>query len=182
MRRRKGQKIFGVKNIFYWRRRKPEGGKGKNIQRKILCWPRKEDVKKEKCHYGCDNDLLISKLRKTLQNQQKLPFANKLKLTETSLTTFELEIVTSVKFLKHKLLIHLVSKRPGNDWIHPFKNVFQSFDFDITLFHTLYLSFFLHGQNFWKIKFTPKFTQQIADLHSKLPIYTVSCQFFALNL
>ena len=137
MRRRKGQKIFGVKNIFYWRRRKPEGGKGKNIQRKILCWPRKEDVKKEKCHYGCDNDLLISKLRKTLQNQQKLPFANKLKLTETSLTTFELEIVTSVKFLKHKLLIHLVSKRPGNDWIHPFKNVFQSFDFDITLFLNL---------------------------------------------
>ena len=26
-------------------------------------------------------------------------------------------------------------------------------------FHTSYLSFFLHGQNFWKIKFTPKFTQ-----------------------
>ena len=25
--------------------------------------------------------------------------------------------------------------------------------------HTSYLSFFLHGQNFWKIKFTPKFTQ-----------------------
>ena len=22
--------------------------------------------------------------------------------------------------------------------------------------HTLYLSFFLHGQNFWRIKFTPK--------------------------
>ena len=25
--------------------------------------------------------------------------------------------------------------------------------------HTSYLSFFLHGQNFWRIKFTPKFTQ-----------------------
>ena len=25
--------------------------------------------------------------------------------------------------------------------------------------HTSYLSFFLHGQNFWKIKFTLKFTQ-----------------------
>ena len=25
--------------------------------------------------------------------------------------------------------------------------------------HTSYLSFFLHGQNFWKIKFTPKFPQ-----------------------
>ena len=32
--------------------------------------------------------------------------------------------------------------------------------------HTLYLSFFLHRQNFWKIKFTPK-----------LPIITVNCQF-----
>ena len=25
--------------------------------------------------------------------------------------------------------------------------------------HTSYLSFFLHMQNFWRIKFTPKFTQ-----------------------
>ena len=25
--------------------------------------------------------------------------------------------------------------------------------------HTSYLSFFLHRQNFWRIKFTPKFTQ-----------------------
>ena len=25
-----------------------------------------------------------------------------------------------------------------------------------TFYHTLYLSFFLHGQNFWRIKFTPK--------------------------
>ena len=33
--------------------------------------------------------------------------------------------------------------------------------------HTLYLSFFLHRQNFWKIKFT-------RNLHSKLPIYTVN--------
>ena len=31
--------------------------------------------------------------------------------------------------------------------------------------HTLYLSFFLHGQNFWRIKFTPK-----------------NANFFALNL
>ena len=36
---------------------------------------------------------------------------------------------------------------------------------------------FLHRQNFCKIKFTPKFTQLIANLHSKLPIYTVNCQF-----
>ena len=27
------------------------------------------------------------------------------------------------------------------------------------LVHTSYLSFFLHRQNFWRIKFTPKFTQ-----------------------
>ena len=48
--------------------------------------------------------------------------------------------------------------------------------------HTSYLSFFLHMQNFWRRKFKPKFTQKIANLHSKLPIYTVNCQFFALNL
>merc|ERR1711949_97948 len=39
--------------------------------------------------------------------------------------------------------------------------------------HTSYLSFFLHRQNFWKLKFTPKFTQYFANLHSKLPIFCV---------
>ena len=29
---------------------------------------------------------------------------------------------------------------------------------------------FLHSQIFWRIKFTPNFTQSIANLHSKLPI------------
>ena len=29
----------------------------------------------------------------------------------------------------------------------------------IYIVHTSNLSFFVHGQNFWKIKFTPKFTQ-----------------------
>ena len=48
--------------------------------------------------------------------------------------------------------------------------------------HTCNLSFFLHGQNFWKIKCTLKFTHYIANLNSELPIYTVNCQFFALNL
>ena len=41
--------------------------------------------------------------------------------------------------------------------------------------HTLYLSFFLHGQNFWRIKFTLKratFSRKICR----------KCQFFALNL
>ena len=33
--------------------------------------------------------------------------------------------------------------------------------------------FFWHKQNFWKIEFTPKFTQYIANLHSKLPIFCV---------
>ena len=35
---------------------------------------------------------------------------------------------------------------------------------------------FLHGQNFWKIKFTLKFTQKIANLHSKLPIFRVKSE------
>ena len=48
--------------------------------------------------------------------------------------------------------------------------------------HTWYLSLFFTQAKFWRIKFTPKFTQKIANLHSKLPIYTVNCQFFALNL
>ena len=53
--------------------------------------------------------------------------------------------------------------------------------------HTWYLSFFLHGQNFWRIRFTLKKTrklrqntQKIANLlryygkiHSKLPIFRV---------
>ena len=48
---------------------------------------------------------------------------------------------------------------------------------------------FLHGQNFWRIKFTPKKCVNYDKIHSKLPIfcvitakYTVNCQFFALNL
>ena len=55
--------------------------------------------------------------------------------------------------------------------------------------HTWYLSFFLHEQNFWRIKFTPKKRINYDKIHSKLPIfcvitakYTVNCQFFALNL
>ena len=28
--------------------------------------------------------------------------------------------------------------------------------FDVADDHTSYLSFFVHGQNFWRIKFTPK--------------------------
>ena len=55
--------------------------------------------------------------------------------------------------------------------------------------HTSYLSFFLHEQNFWRIKFTPKKRVNYNKIHRKLPIfcvitakYTVNCQFFALNL
>ena len=55
--------------------------------------------------------------------------------------------------------------------------------------HTWYLSFFLHWQNFWRIKFTPKKRVNYDKIHRKLPIfcvitakYTVNCQFFALNL
>ena len=49
--------------------------------------------------------------------------------------------------------------------------------------------FFLHRQNFGRIKFTPKKRVNYDKIHSKLPIfcvitakYTVNCQFFALNL
>ena len=55
--------------------------------------------------------------------------------------------------------------------------------------HTSYLSFFLHEQNFLRIKFTPKKRVNYDKIHRKLPIfcvitakYTVNCQFFALNL
>ena len=55
--------------------------------------------------------------------------------------------------------------------------------------HTWYLSFFLHEQNFWRIKFTLKKRVNYDKIHRKLPIfcvitakYTVNCQFFALNL
>ena len=48
---------------------------------------------------------------------------------------------------------------------------------------------FLHRQNFWRIKFTPKKRVNYDKIHSKLPFfcaitakYTVNCQFFALNL
>ena len=50
--------------------------------------------------------------------------------------------------------------------------------------HTWYLSFFLHEQNFWRIKFTPKKGVNYDKIHRKLPIlcvitakYTVNCQF-----
>ena len=49
--------------------------------------------------------------------------------------------------------------------------------------------FFLHEQNFWRIKFTPKKRVNYDKIHSKVPIfcvitakYTVNCQIFALNL
>ena len=55
--------------------------------------------------------------------------------------------------------------------------------------HTWHLSFFLHEQKFWRIKFTPKKRVSYDKIHRKLPIfcvitakYTVNCQFFALNL
>ena len=44
---------------------------------------------------------------------------------------------------------------------------------DATCSHTLYLSFFLHGQNFWRIKFAPK----NANFCQFLPIYTKKRQF-----
>ena len=39
--------------------------------------------------------------------------------------------------------------------------------------HTWYLSFFLHWQNFWRIKFTPKKRVNYDKIHSKLPIFAL---------
>ena len=59
------------------------------------------------------------------------------------------------------------------------------------LFRGPYLIFviFLHEQNFWRIRFTPKKRVNYDKIQRKLPIfcvitakYTVNCQFFALNL
>ena len=50
----------------------------------------------------------------------------------------------------------------------------------LTRIHTSYLSFFLHEQNFWRVKFTPKYTVNYCvllcitqQIHSKLPIFRV---------
>ena len=48
---------------------------------------------------------------------------------------------------------------------HPDSREFDNDDTQTHDQHTSYLSFFLHGQNFWRIKFTPK-----------------NANFFALNL
>ena len=37
--------------------------------------------------------------------------------------------------------------------------------------HAWYLSFFLHRQNFWRIKFTPKKLVNYDKIHSKLPFF-----------
>ena len=51
--------------------------------------------------------------------------------------------------------------------------------------HTSYLSFFLHEQNFWRIKFTPKKRVNYGKIHSKLPFFVLlrepreyPCKFF----
>ena len=56
-------------------------------------------------------------------------------------------------------------------------------------FSYLIFVIFLHRQNFWRIKSTPKKRVNYDKIHSKLtffcvitPKYTVNCQFFALNL
>ena len=48
--------------------------------------------------------------------------------------------------------------------------------------HTSYLSFFLHRQNFWRLKFTPKKRVNYTVNCQFFVNYTVNCQFFALNL
>ena len=87
--------------------------------------------------------------------------------------------------LRSKIQVHFTEIRAfqpneRNCWRHKGSRgwkLYQSNFIFIGSTHTWYLSFFLHEQNFWKIKFTPKFTVYIANVHSKLPIYTVKCQF-----
>ena len=43
----------------------------------------------------------------------------------------------------------------------------------VSYVHTWYLSFFLHEQNFWRIKFTPKKRVNYDKIHRKLPILCV---------
>ena len=42
--------------------------------------------------------------------------------------------------------------------------------------HTSYLSFFLHEQNFWRIKFTLKKRVNYDKIHSKWPIFCVKSE------
>ena len=65
--------------------------------------------------------------------------------------------------------------------ILPF-NIWQLSDY----YHTWYLSFFLHRQNFWRIKFTPKYANFSRLICKKNATFLRKicrkCQFFALNL
>ena len=74
-------------------------------------------------------------------------------------------------------------------WLPFVLSMSSLFDVVAAMTYTWYLSFFLHWQNFWRIKFTPKKRVNYDKIQSKLPIfcvitakYTVNCQFFALNL
>ena len=74
------------------------------------------------------------------------------------------------------------------EWYLDFPSFFL-FGRDLRKSPHLIFVIFLRGQNFWRIKFTPKKGVNYDKIHSKLPIfcvitakYTVNCQIFALNL
>ena len=106
----------------------------------------------------------------------------------------ELEIVswwkrrTLTNFGERLLFLSQQSYQP-HKWIH-LAHLFVCYEIvGGCWWHTWYLSFFLHRQNFWRIKFTQKKHVNCDKIHSKLPIFcvvtskdTVNCQFFALNL
>ena len=52
---------------------------------------------------------------------------------------------------------------------------------DSSQIHTWYLSIFLHGQHFWRIKFTPKKRVNYDKIHSKLPFFCVITAKYTVN-
>ena len=104
-----------------------------------------------------------------------------------TLTLDVLNFISATKELARKWAQY---KSTRNRILWPFCTaVIFSYIFPTGNMHTSYLSFFLHEQNFWRLKFTPKKRVNYDKIHSILPIfcvitakYTVNCQFFALNL
>ena len=93
-----------------------------------------------------------------------------LRQTTLSVNHQILSLVLCANVNSNNLIIHLF-KELGIDYLGgPVLHLYMAYALALSLcigahlrglliFHTSYLSFFLHGQNFWKIKFTLKFTQ-----------------------
>ena len=94
----------------------------------------------------------------------------KLPLSEECAVNHQLKTIAHRHFSSRSLLSSVVSF-----WLSARKQIKRN--------HTWYLSFFLHEQNFWRIKFTPKkrvnydkiaiFLRYYGKIQSKLPIFCV---------